>query len=179
MRVMREESVVEKRGSCNTSKSRQLGYLSIFELATHSRIISKKHRLEKAFHVHSKRKLPQLRIYKPLFSKLGELEDGDSTDVMKFCINVVLVHRTNALGGKPALWDFMKDVATNLNRKKGGCRYSENTKAFAQTMKIYGGRRMYDLFTLNSVGPSWSTMKRENQKGIQFIQVSISRYSNL
>jgi hypothetical protein len=79
------------------------------------------------------------------------------------------------LGGKPPLWD----VATNLNKKKGGCRYSENTKAFAQTMKIYGGRRMYDLFTLNSVGPSWSTMKRENQKGIQFIQVSISRYSNL
>jgi hypothetical protein len=67
------------------------------------------------------------------------------------------------------LWDFMKDVATNLNRKKGGCRYSENTKAFAQTMKIYGGRRMCDLFTLNFVGPSWSTVKRENQKGVQFM----------
>jgi hypothetical protein len=84
---------------------------------------------------------------------------------MKFCINVVSAHRTNALGGKPDLWDFMKDVATNLNRKRG-CRYSENTKAFAQTMKIYGGRRMCDLFTLNFIGPSWSTMKRENQKGI-------------
>jgi hypothetical protein len=168
MKVMREESVVEKRGSRNTGEGRQLGYLSIFELAIHSRIISKKHRLEKAFHVHSKHKLVQLRIYKPLFSKLEELEDGDSTDVMKFCINVVSAHRTNALGGKPAFWDFMKDVPTILNRKKGGCRYSENTKAFAQIMKIYGGRRMYDLFTLNFVGPSWSTVKCENQKGVQF-----------
>jgi hypothetical protein len=66
------------------------------------------------------------------------------------------------------LWDFMKDVATNLNRKKRSCRYSENTKAFAQTVKIYGGRRICDLFTLNFVGPSWSTVKHENQKGIQF-----------
>jgi hypothetical protein len=68
------------------------------------------------------------------------------------------------LGGKPPLWD----VATNLNKKKGGCRYSENTKAFAQTMKIYGGRRMCDFFTLNFVGPSWNIMKSENQKGVQF-----------
>jgi hypothetical protein len=48
---------VEKRGSHNTCEGRWLGCLSIFELATHSRIISKKHRLEKAFHAHSKRKL--------------------------------------------------------------------------------------------------------------------------
>jgi hypothetical protein len=41
MRVMREESVVEKRGSRNTGEGRRLGYLSIFELATHSRIRSK------------------------------------------------------------------------------------------------------------------------------------------
>jgi hypothetical protein len=179
MRVMREESVVEKRGSRNTSEGRQLGYLSIFELATHNRIISKKHRLEKAFYAHSKRKLAQLRIYKPLFSKLEELEEGDSTDVMKFCINVVSAHCTNVLGGKPALWDFMKDVATNLNKKKGGCRYSANTTAFAQTIKIYGGRRMCDLFTLNFVGPSWSTMKCENQKAYSLRKVSIGRSSNL
>jgi hypothetical protein len=37
-----------------------------------------------------------------------------------FCNNILSTHCTNAFGGKLALWDFMKDVARNLNRKKEG-----------------------------------------------------------
>lgn len=75
-------------------------------------------------------------------------------------------HCTNAFGGKPALWDFMKDVVRNLNRKKEGFRFSKNNKSFGQTLKIYGGCWTCDFFSLNFAGPSYSTIKRENQKGV-------------
>lgn len=70
-------------------------------------------------------------------------------NVLKFCTNIIAAHRSGAFGGRPALWDFMKDVARNLNRKKTRYRFSTNCKSFAQAMKIYGGRRMVDLFSLN------------------------------
>jgi len=36
-------------------------------------------------------------------------------------------------------------------------------------MKIYGGRHMCDMFSLNYTRPIYSTTKRENQKGVQFV----------
>jgi hypothetical protein len=90
-------------------------------------------------------------------------------DVLTFCTNILNAHRTKAFGGKPALWDFLKDVVANLNRKAQGIRWSENTKAFSQTMKIYGGRQMCDFFQLNFAGPSYKTTKRANMKGVMFI----------
>jgi hypothetical protein len=36
------------------------------------------------------------------------------------------------------LWDFLKDVARNLNWKKEGYKWSMNSKSFAQIMKMYG-----------------------------------------
>ena len=36
-------------------------------------------------------------------------------------------------------------------------------------MKIYGGRRLCDLFALNFAGPSYDTIRRECRKGVQFI----------
>lgn len=44
---------------------------------------------------------------------------------------------------------FLQEVAANLNRRKEGFRYSDNSKALAQPMKVYGGQRMCDLFALN------------------------------
>ena len=73
------------------------------------------------------------------------------------------------MGGKPALWDFLKDVANNLNHKKQRARWSRNSLAFSQTMKMYGGRRMCDLFSLNFAGPNYSSIKCVNQKGVQFV----------
>lgn len=67
------------------------------------------------------------------------------------------------MGGQPALWDFLKDVANNLNHKKQGFCWSSNSLAFTQAMKMYGGRRMCNLYSLNSGGPNYSSIKRVNQ----------------
>jgi hypothetical protein len=90
-------------------------------------------------------------------------------DVLSFCNNILAAHRTNVFGGKPTLWDFLRDVATNLNCSKSGHRYSNNTKSFCHAMKVYGGRRMCDLFSLNFAAPSFSTVKRDNKKGVRFL----------
>jgi len=79
------------------------------------------------------------------------------------------VHRIRAFGGKDGLWDFMKDVASNLNRKDSRKRYNENTKCFSQAMRIYGGHCLCDLFAFNSVGPSFDSFRRESRKGVLFV----------
>lgn len=80
-------------------------------------------------------------------------------DVLSFCNNILAAHRTNAFEGKPALWDFLRDVANYLNRERQGHRFSENTKAFCQAMKVYGGRQMCDLCSLNFASPSFRTVR--------------------
>jgi hypothetical protein len=59
-------------------------------------------------------------------------------------------------------------VAQKLNRKKGGFWFNLNSKSFVQAMKVYGGCRMCDLFSLNHIGPSMNTIKKENKKGMRF-----------
>jgi hypothetical protein len=101
--------------------------------------------------------------------KLSAQENFNREDVLSFCNNILAAHRISAFGGKPALCDFFRDVATNLNRKKQGHRLSSNTKSFSPAMKIYGGQRMYGLFTLNFAAPSFCTVKRQNKKGVRFV----------
>lgn len=50
---------------------------------------------------------------------MHEMAKNASSDnnIIKFCTNIISAHRTGAFGGKDALWDFVKDVAANLNRK--------------------------------------------------------------
>ena len=115
-----------------------------------------------------KSKVAQLKVQQRGL-KLSAVESFNRKDVLSFCNNILATHRTNAFGGKPALWDFLRDVATNLNQVRQGYRFSKNTKSFAQAMKIYGGRRMCDLFALNFGGPSYDCIKRENKKAVQFI----------
>ena len=67
------------------------------------------------------------------------------------------------------MWDFLRDVIANLNRVKHGHRFSNNTKSFGHAIKIYGGRRMCDLFALNFAGPSYSSIKRKNKKGVKSV----------
>jgi hypothetical protein len=50
--------------------------------------------------------------------KASSLECLKRKDVFQFCSNILFTHHKNAFGGKLALWDFLKDVARNLNRKK-------------------------------------------------------------
>jgi hypothetical protein len=112
-----------------------------------------------------KARVAQLRMSKRGL-RLSVQENFNKNDVLSFCNNILAAHRTNAFGGKPALWDFLRDIANNLNRQKQGHRYSKNTKSFYQAMKIYGGRRMCNLLSLNFAAPSFSTIKRDNKKRV-------------
>lgn len=63
----------------------------------------------------------------------------------------------------------MRVVAANLNSSKCRFRFLENTKNFSQAMKVYSGRHMCNLFSLNFSGPEITITKRENKRGVQFI----------
>ena len=165
LRVVREEHAMEKRGFRDTRMGRRAGYLSVLELRSHSRKLVKKFRLEKMRHWAAKTRIAQLKMKRPTLRESAH-EASDQHNVLKFCTDIIAAHRTGAMGGKPALWDFMRDVACNLNQKKQGMRWSTNSKAFSQAMKMYKGRRMCDLFSLNYGGPTYSTIKRENMNGL-------------
>jgi hypothetical protein len=168
LRVLREGRALIKRGCRHTQSRRRIDYLQRTEVAEQSRTLAKKHREEKARHWLMKAKVVQLKVsHRGL--KLSAIESFNRKDVLSFCNNILAAHSTNAFGGKPALWDFLRDVATNLNRVRQGHRFSKNSKSFAQAMRIYGGKRMCDLFSLNFGGPSYDCAKRENKKGVQFI----------
>jgi hypothetical protein len=82
----------------------------------------------------------------------------EEKNVFQFCSNILYSHCTNVFERKLVFWDFLKDMATNLNcRKRNG--WDTNSKAFGQTMKIYGGHHMRDLFQLSFVGPSFKMTK--------------------
>ena len=68
------------------------------------------------------------------------------------------------------MWDFIQDVARNLNRPHKETRFTNNSKSFARAMKMYGDRRTIDLFSLNMCGPSYDIVRRENKKGVHFVQ---------
>jgi hypothetical protein len=145
-----------------------LGYLAVNELFAHSRAITKKYRFEKMCHWAVKARIVQLKVKRPTLRESAR-DTANSGDLLKFCNHIIVALCTGAFGGKPALWDFLKDIAANLNHSKIGARFSRNSKSFYQAMKMYGGRRILNLFNLNYSGPSYE-MKRENQKGVQFIQ---------
>ena len=166
--VIREERAVEKRGCRGTALDRRVGYLSVFELSVHSRLLTKKLKTEQMQHWSAKARIAQLKVSRPTLRKSAKRATAEH-NVYKFCTDILLAHRTGAMGGKPALWDFLKNVANNLNHKKQGARWSRNSLAFSQAMKMYGGRRMCDLFSLNFASPNYSSTKRVNQKGDQFV----------
>jgi hypothetical protein len=167
MRVVCEDVNLEKWGKRSIGLGRRLGYLSNAKLAAHSHSLGKRLNHEKLKVWYHKKKVAQLQITQPNLKDISH-EWLNRKDVMWFCQNIVAAHWTGASGGKPALWDFFRDVAQNLNMKKAGHWYSKNTKLFAQAMKIFGGRRMCDLFTLNYASPNFRTIKRQNQKGVHF-----------
>jgi hypothetical protein len=112
-------------------------------------------KLHKLYHWAAKRRIIQLKIKHPILKEAAQ-SAIQSHDLLKFCQNIIAAHRTGAFGGKGVLWDFMKDVACNLNIKKQGYRFSQNSLCFAQAMKVYGRRRICDLHSLTYMGPSIS-----------------------
>lgn len=119
-------------------------------------------------HLAARARIVQLKVKRPTLRELAK-EASSEHNVTKFCTSIINAHKSGAFGGKPALWDFFSDVAQNLNRNARGSRYSESTKCLGEIMKIYGGRRMIDIFSLNFAGPSYSQVKRDLSKGVQFI----------
>ena len=91
---------LEKRDSRSTAAARRIGYLSInYELANHSRKLSKKFCLEKVYNAYSKCKLAQLKMKRSLLRKSKKTSDVKN-DILKFCTNIISIHRTSAFGGK-------------------------------------------------------------------------------
>lgn len=58
---------------------------------------------------------------------------------------------------------------SNINRSKQGTKYPENIKYFAEAMRMYRGKSVCDLFTVNFGVPEMSIIKRTSRKRIQFI----------
>jgi hypothetical protein len=102
MRVVREDISLEKRGKRSTGLGRRLGYLSNVELAAHSRSLGKRLNYEKLKVWYHKKKVAQLQMTRPNLKEISH-ECLNCKDVMLFCQNIVVAHRTGAFGGKPAL----------------------------------------------------------------------------
>ena len=143
------------------------------ELSTHSMVITKKLKLKKMYHWVAKTCIVQLKVKRPILRESAR-NPADNGDLLRFCNHIIAAHCTGAFGGKPTLWDFLKDVVANLNWSKSRARFTNNSKSFCQAMKMYGGRHMIDLFNINYNGLSYSTVKQENKKGVQFIQGVLS-----
>lgn len=89
---------------------RRVGYLQSLEVSGQSRALAKKYRLEKLQSWGVKARIAQLKVKRPTLKEAAALSSSDG-NVFKFCNNILAAHRTGAFGGKPALWDFLKDVA--------------------------------------------------------------------
>ena len=142
--------------------------LSALEVCRNARLVSKKFRLEKLHYWHARIRLVQFKVKRPTMCESARLASSNN-NLIKFCNNMISAHRTAAFGGMDGLWDFFKDVAANLNKKDSGHRYNDNTKCFSQAMRVYGGRRLCDLFSLNFARPSFDTIRRDNRKGVMFM----------
>ena len=110
--VVREEHGVEKMGLWDTSTGCRDGNLSIFELCSYSRVLAKKHRLQQMQHWSAQVRISQLKMKCPML-KESTKGASDQINVYKFCTDVIAAHRTGAMGGNPALWDYIRDVASN------------------------------------------------------------------
>jgi hypothetical protein len=168
LRVLREDSAPEKRGSRDTGQGRRLEYLSVFELGKRLKVVNREFQAQSRLLWSHKARLAQLKMSRPTLQERARQLEGER-GVLNFCHNIISAHRTGAFGRKPTLWDFMQDVARNLNRSAKGFRFLDNSKSFVRAMKMYGGRRMVDLYSLNMYGPSYDTIKRENKKGVHFV----------
>jgi hypothetical protein len=106
--------------------------------------------------------------------KIGDMcaDSANRKDIMKFCNSIVLAHKRGAFGGRSALWDMMRDVAFNINKKKEGHRFSKGTKLLCEILFQHGGRRVVDCLETNGIGPSLNTLQRD-RRGMAVFRVGI------
>ena len=129
MRIKKEAHALLKRGHTTTGGGIQLGYLFVYEVSKHTRELSAKYWLEKLHDWHARTRIVQLKARRQTMRESAINATSDN-NLMKFFNNIISAHRIGAFGSKPGLWDFMKDVVGNLNRKGRGNRFSENTTFF-------------------------------------------------
>jgi len=115
LRVLREGCPLVKRGSRDTQCGRKVDYLSSPKLAAHSRTLARKYREEKARHWLIKSRVVHLKVSHHGL-KFSLVESFNRKDVLSFYNNILAAHKTNTFWEKLALWDFLGDVAINLNR---------------------------------------------------------------
>lgn len=81
-------------------------------------------------------------------------------DIQRFCNNIIEAHRLGKFGGKATLWEFLQDLVQSMIRSSLGRRYTENTKAIFEVVRMWGGPRLHNFLSSNLNGPSLSTTKR-------------------
>lgn len=162
-RVHREAEALVQRGGRSTKSGMRLAYLTKTELRDHVGQLNNRFRRQRWLLGQQAQKICALSIRR---KKLEELLGvaHDRKDLRLFLRNIVNAHRSGAFGGKEGLWDFLIDVAKNLQRVAKGYRYSKRTKAFSQAMLQFGGRQVAHCFQANLCGPGLKTLKRDRAK---------------
>ena len=87
-RVIREERAVEKRGCRGTGLGRRVGYLSVFELSVHSRLLTKKLKTEQMRHWSAKARIVQLKVSCPTLRESAKRATAEH-NVYKFCTDIL------------------------------------------------------------------------------------------
>lgn len=168
MRLYREKTAEKKRGTRGTDCGRRLDFLTKQELRQ-TTFIAKKHARDLTLKLWSAKAHIAVLSVRLRTLREASMESLNRKDVKRFCNNIVEAHRLGKFGGKPALWDFLQDVATNMSRPKAGKRYSANTKALFEVARMWGGPRLHDFLAANLNGPSLSTTKRGQRLATQFL----------
>lgn len=108
------DGALVKRGSKDTQCGRRVDCLSSHELDAQFKTLTNKCCEKKAKHWLMKSRITRLKINHHGLN-LDVIENFNRKGVFSSCKNILAIHKTNAFRGKQILWDFLKDVTTNLN----------------------------------------------------------------
>ena len=76
------------------------------------------------------------------------------------------------------MWQYLQDVAKNMNREGTSRRWSEGTKQLFTGLKLMGGQRMPKVLAMNVSGPSIETIKRYNKQVVDKIYPGVDSLPN-
>lgn len=167
MRVYRQDEKKIERGQRDTKTCTRVDFLTYTELqnmAKDSRLENRLLRKELTFS-----KIKNVALSVKVRSLRGSLSESmNRKDVQKFCNDIREAHSQGKFDGKPALWNFLTDIAQNVIRPGHKRRYNKTTKELFETIRIWGGRRMHNFLSLNFSGPSLSTTMRSTRTSFTY-----------
>ncbi|KAL3689329.1 hypothetical protein R1sor_015638 [Riccia sorocarpa] len=150
LRCTQEDTSLIKRGSRDNTLRIRLDYLTIPELRAQAQSRAKARRKDKLELFSLRKRICALMTQKCSLTEMVS-EAVNRKDVLSFLRNICHAHRSGAFGGKEALWDFLKDVGQNLNRKAKGRRYSKATEAIMQALFQFGGRQLVNFQEVGNI----------------------------